>query len=165
MTQTALAEVLRKHILYLNNDPGGERADLRGANLRGANLREANLRGANLREADLSGADLSGADLRGADLREANLRGADLSGADLRGANLREADLSGANLDYASWPIWCGSLDVIIDKRIFAQQVYHLCREVVDDPECKAAQQELYVLANQFHRVTECGRLGNEKII
>ena len=39
-----------------------------------------------------------------ADLSEADLRGADLSGADLRGADLRRADI-----DYACWPLWCGS--------------------------------------------------------
>lgn len=108
MTQTELNEVLCKHVLWLNGDTGGQRADL------------------------------SEADLHGADLRE-------------------------ANLDYASWPLWCGSLDVIIDKRIFCQLAYHLCRVVVDDPECKAAQRALYPIANQFHRVEGCGRLGDEK--
>ena len=83
--------------------------------------------------------------------------------ADLGGANLRDACLRGANLDYASWPLSCGSLDVIVDKRIFCQLAYHLCRVVVDDPECKAAQRALYPIANQFHRVDGCGRLGYEK--
>lgn len=108
MTKTALSEVLRKHVLYLNGDQTGECA----------NLSEANLHGADLRNADL---------------------------------------------DYAVWPLWCGSLDVVVDKRIFCQNVYHLCRVVVDDPECKAAQQALYPIANQFHRVDECGRLGCDK--
>jgi len=113
-----LAETLRLHILWLQADPAGVRANLRGANLRGAdlcgaNLRDADLRGANLRgadlyranlcganlrEANLRGVDLCGADLRGAYLREANLRGVDLFSANLRGANLRGADLCGANL-------------------------------------------------------------------
>jgi len=111
-----LVETLRLHLMWLNDDEGGERADLREANLEGANLREADLEGADLRRADLSDADLSGADLSGADLRRANLSGAnleranlreadlsgaDLSGADLEGANLREADLEGANLEGA----------------------------------------------------------------
>ncbi len=88
---------------------------------------------------------------------------ADLSRANLSEAYLREADLREADLDYASWPLWCGSLDVIVDKRIFYQLAYHLCRVVVDDPECKAAQQALYPIANQFHRVEECGQLEDEK--
>lgn len=153
MTQTELSEVLRKHVLYLNGDQTGECADLSRAN-----LSEAYLRGADLSRADLREADLRGADLRGANLSEAYLRGADLREADLREADLREADL-----DYASWPLWCGSLDVIVDKRIFYQLAYHLCRVVVDDPECKAAQQALYPIANQFHRVEECGQLEDEK--
>ena len=71
ITREELEVFLRKHKLWLENDPNGERA----------NLREANLRGADLYGADLYGADLYGADLRGADLRGADLRGADLYGA------------------------------------------------------------------------------------
>ena len=110
--------VLEKHEKWLNNELGGIRADLSGADIYGLDLRGANLYGANLiradlrvaylikadlREANLSGANLSGADLYeadlgGADLREANLSGANLSGANLSGADLRGADLSGADL-------------------------------------------------------------------
>ena len=98
ITREELDVFLRKHKLWLQNDPEGERADLRGANLRGADLYGANLYGANLYGADLRGADLRGADLRGADLYGADLYGADLRGADLHGANLRGADLYGADL-------------------------------------------------------------------
>lgn len=48
-----LPEILRLHGMWFRSEPGGVRADLRGADLIGA---------------DLSGADLRGADLRGADL-------------------------------------------------------------------------------------------------
>ena len=78
ITKEQLDNVLRKHALWVENESGGERADLSGANLRGA--------------------DLSGADLSGANLRRANLRRADLHEADLHEANLYEADLSGADL-------------------------------------------------------------------
>ena len=83
-----------------------------------------------------------------------------LSGADLRDANLR-----GVDLDYSCWSLWCGSLGVVVDKRIFAQLAYHLARLTVDDEECKAAQRVLAGLANQFRRVNECGRIeiGDEK--
>ena len=132
-----LQKVLEKHAMWLSGKEGGERANLRGA--------------------DLSDADLSGADLRGADLRGADLRGADLRDADLRDADLRGADLRGANLDYSCWPLWCGSLGARVDKRLFAQLAYHLCRVVVEDDECKEAQTALVGIANQFHRVEECG--------
>ena len=103
ITKEQLDNVLRKHALWINNEPVGERANLYGAdlyeaNLYGADLRGATLRGADLRRADLRRATLRGADLSGADLRGATLRGADLSGADLRGADLSGADLSGADL-------------------------------------------------------------------
>ena len=119
MDQKTLNEILNKHSSWLQNEPGGARADLRvanlhkanldgadlrGANLDGADLRVANLHGADLRVANLHKANLYGANLRGAaDLYGANLYGANLYGADLRGANLDGADLRGANLDGANF--------------------------------------------------------------
>lgn len=131
--------------------------------LRWADLGEANLRGADLRRADLSGADLRGADLRGADLSGADLSVANLSVADLRWANLRGANLIRADIDFSCWPLWCGSLNVNIDKRIFCQLLYHTLRagQSVDDPEVKRLFEipEIVNLANQFHRVEECGKI------
>ena len=100
-----------------------------------------------------------------ANLRGANLQDADLQGANLRNANLQDADLQGANLqgadlDYNCWPLCCGSFNVIVDKKIAAQLAYHFCRLICDDEEVKASQKALYPLANQFHRVEECGKLG-----
>ena len=107
MTKEQLNKVLEKHKKWLNDEPGGERADLRRANLQGADLWGANLWRADLWEADLRGADLRGANLRGANLQGADLWGAnlwraDLWEADLRGADLREANLRGANLQGAN---------------------------------------------------------------
>ena len=81
-----LKEICLKHIKWINDEEGGERADLRGADLRGAdllgvNLCDANLRGANLCDANLCDANLLGADLCDANLCDANLRGANLRGA------------------------------------------------------------------------------------
>jgi len=123
-----LKEVLRLHALWLRGEEGGKRADLRRADLRRANLR--------------------GADLREADLREADLRGADLGGA----------DLVGADLDYAAWPLWCGSFDAKADRRLAAQLAYHFCRiDFGDDAVCLVTQDALAALANEFHRVGEIG--------
>ena len=112
MTATELQEMLRLHVLWLQNDPEGVRAnlsranlygaDLSGADLSGADLSRANLYGANLSGANLYGANLSGADLSVANLSRANLYGANLSGADLSGANLSRANLYGANLSRAN---------------------------------------------------------------
>ena len=114
MKDEELREILEKHRKWLNNEDGGERADLWKA-----------------------------------DLRKADLWKADLQGADLRGANI----------DYSCWPLWYGSLDVIVDKRIAAQLAYHFCRLICDDPEVKGAQQAIKGLANQFHRVNDCGEI------
>ena len=163
MTQEELQTILEKHKKWLNDVPGGERANLKGANLEGAYLRDANLKGANLKGANLKGANLEDANLADANLEGANLEGAYLRDANLKGAYLKDANLKGANLDYSCWPLWCGSLhNMRIDKRIFAQLAYHICRVIVDDDECKAAQKALYPIANQFYRVSECGRLPLE---
>lgn len=80
VSKDELAEILKKHEMWINEEVGGIRADLYVT--------------------DLSGADLSGVNLRGA-----NLRGADLRWADLSEANLYESDLRGAkNLNF---PIAC----------------------------------------------------------
>ena len=116
------------------------------------NLSEADLSGANLRGANLSGADLSEADLSGA-----NLRGANLSGADLRGANLR-----GANLDFSCLPLWCGGLQLKVDKRLACQLAYHLCSMQCDDAEYLKMRNSILGFANQFHRADECGILTED---
>ena len=54
-----LKKILRKHALWLNNDPDGEKANLSEADLRWANLSEADLRWANLYKANLYRANLS----------------------------------------------------------------------------------------------------------
>ena len=128
-----LTEILEKHKKWLNGEAGGELANLSRANL-------------------------SRADLKGADLSRANLSRADLKGATLTWANLTRANLSRADLDFSGWPLWCGSFDVTVDERITAQLAYHFCRLVVPD-EIKQYQEMLKPLANNFHRVEECGEI------
>ena len=186
MTKEELDQVLKLHKKWLDGNCGGKRAvlrgvdfrcaDLSGENLRCADLRDADLRDADLRDADLRGADLRGAELHDADLRDADLRGADLRGAelhdaDLRGADLCDADLRGADLcdadiDFSVWPLCCGGLCVHIDDRIAIQLLYHLVRNVLyskntsEELKNLLSQKEIATVANQFHRVDECGRIG-----
>ena len=94
-----------------------------------------------------------------ADLHRANLCEADLCGANLRGADLHRANLCGANIDYACWPLWCGSLGVKVDVRIARQLAYHLCALDCDDPEYIKARNAILDFANRFHRADECGIL------
>jgi uncharacterized protein YjbI with pentapeptide repeats len=84
---------------------------------------------------------------------------ADLREVDLSEVNLRGADLRGADLDFSVLPLRCGGLHWKIDKRIAAQIAYHLCSMECDDPEFLAARKAMLPLANQFHRVNECGVL------
>ena len=59
ITKNELDKILRKHKLWLMNDPEGEMANLYWADLSEADLSEADLSGADLSRANLSGADLS----------------------------------------------------------------------------------------------------------
>ena len=144
MNKEELKNILKKHKDWINGIDGGEKADLRGANIGDADLRYTDLRRANL---------------RGANLRYVDLRGANLGYTDLRGVKLKSANLRGADIDYSSWSLWCGSLDVKVDKRIAAQLAYHFCRLDCDDPAYIKARNAILDFANQFHRVGGCGRL------
>lgn len=94
----------------------------------------------------------------------ADLQGADLRGVDLQGVNLRGVDLQGIDLDFSCWPLWCGSLDVKVDRRIAAQLAYHFCRLDCDDPDYIAARNAIIHFANEFHRVEECGWLEPKEV-
>lgn len=102
LTQEQLQEILDKHKRWLNDEEGGECADLKDFNLTGANLAGANLTEANLTEAKLTGAKLTQAKLTDVDLTDADLTGAKLIGAKLTGADLTRANLIGANLTGAN---------------------------------------------------------------
>ena len=92
------------------------------------------------------------AELRNYDLTGADLTGADLRYADLKNIDLRNSDLRGANLDFASWPLWCGSLKVKVDSRIAKQLMYHALAVLPgEDREEFLADPLKY--ANGFHRV------------
>jgi uncharacterized protein YjbI with pentapeptide repeats len=103
------------------------------------------------------------ANLSSADLSSADLRSADLSYADLRSADLRSADL-----DFSAFPLWCGGLDVHIDDKQAAQLLYHLVRNVKYSKNTSKAMKKICKIkslvkqANEFHRVTECGKIESE---
>lgn len=94
----------------------------------------------------------------------ANLRYANLQNANLQDASLRGADLRDASLDYSCWPLWCGSLDVKVDRRIAAQLAYHFCRLDCDDPDYISARNAVINFADEFHRVKECGWLEPKEV-
>ena len=102
---------------------------------------------------------VEGAYLRDADLRDADLRYANLRYANLRNADLRNANLQGADLDFSVLFFGCKSFDFKADKRLAAQLAYHFCRIEFEDEEAKKAQKYLKKLADQFHRVEECGEI------
>ena len=160
MTREEIEKVLDSHRKWINEEDGGERANLREADLREADLHEADLHEANLSEANLRGADLSEADLRWADLhladlRWADLRWADLRWADLRGADLRWADLRGADLDFSCFPIWCGGSKFKCDTKLVYQLLAHICTlDFLDD---EGIKELIMPFALKSHRAQDLG--------
>jgi uncharacterized protein YjbI with pentapeptide repeats len=101
MNEKEIAEILEKHAKWLNNEPGGKKAVLRGSDLHGCNLRYSNLSNSDLHGCDLSHRDLSNSilshsDLSYSDLINSDLSHSDLSNSNLHGCNLINSDLSGA---------------------------------------------------------------------
>ena len=85
-----------------------------------------------------------------ANLRRANLQDADLQDADLRRADLQGANLQGANLFNTCLPLWCGGLNIKLDRLQMAQLAYHFCSMDCEDDEIKGLQKYLYKFANKF---------------
>lgn len=141
ITQEELNEILEKHKKWLNDEPGGECA--------------------NLSHCDLSNRKLGCRDLRNSILSDCDLRDSDLSGCSLRGSDLSNSNLRGCNLDFACLPLWCGSLSAHFDDRQIAQIVYHAVKAGLASPnvsdEVKAELRKVIPLANRFHRTEECG--------
>ena len=64
-------------------------------------------------------------------------------------ARLTGADLTRARLDFSSWPLWCGSLNVKLCDKLQSQLLYHII-SVCKSVEFSQAQKDF---ANSFHRV------------
>ena len=151
ISKEEFSEILKKHEMWLQNDPNGKRANLSRADLSEAILSGANLSRANLSEAILSGANLSRANLTGAYLSRANLSG---------------AYLSGANIDYSVLPLWCGSLNAGFDDKQIKQIAYHMVKAGLNSKntseETRRDLIKMIDFANEFHRVEECGIITYE---
>ena len=145
MTSEEIKKVLELHKKWLNNEQGGERA-----NLRWADLSCVNLSGVKLRLADLRETTLRLADLRGADLRETTLRL-----ADLRGTNLTRADLRGADLDLSCFPLWCGGSKFKCDTKLVYQLLAHIC--TLDFPDDEGIKDLIRPFAVKSHRAVDLG--------
>lgn len=82
---------------------------------------------------------------------------ADLERADLEGAYLEGADLRGANPDFSCWPLWCGSKNVKVDRKLAAQLAAHFCVLDCDDPDYQAARAAVLEFAQTSHRANDLG--------
>jgi len=145
------------------------RAELPNINFSGAELSEADFSRANLSDTDFFGANLywtkfTRANLTRSNLTRANLTHADFIKADLSWSKLTRANVTqanffganifGANIDFASWPLCCGSKNVKIDEKIAKQLAMHMLSAIGDMwPGGLTDEQRDWV--NSCHRVVD----------
>ena len=120
-TKDELKYILDNHKKWLNNEDGGERADLRGSDLRGSDLRWS----------DLRWSDLRGSDLRWSDLSWSDLRWSDLSGSDLSGSKIDDKLLA------KFFPIACPESGSFIGWKKAKDKIVKL--EICDDAKRSSA--------------------------
>ena len=154
MDQGKLNKILKNHELWVTtNGLKGKKADLSKKDLSWADLSGAELTDVSLYWSNLTGADLSGA----------NLTKADLSRADLSYADLSEANLLDANLDFSSFPLCTGGLNVHIDDKQAIQLLFFLIKNILNSKNTSQEMKNLFRVrnivkkANEFHRAKEFG--------
>lgn len=98
MEAARLQEILEKHRMWVNNEPGGVQANIYDEDLSGTDLSKMCLKWVRFVKVDLSGANLTDSDLSFALVVESNLQGAILNGANLECATFIDSNLSEANL-------------------------------------------------------------------
>jgi uncharacterized protein YjbI with pentapeptide repeats len=84
--------------------------------------------------------DMDNCYLKNSIFRECNIKMVNLLRTDLT-----NADFSTSNIDYSSFPLWCGSFNVILDDKQKQQLLYHLLRIA---PEYRS--KKLCAIANGF---------------
>ncbi len=165
-----IIEVIQKHILWINGEDGGVKANfknaylpgidwrgarLQGADLQGVNLFRARLQEINLQDANLQNADLHRTKMQGANLQGADLRGANLSGADLGGVRLQGANLCGVDLYLFNFPLWSGGTNFKCDIDFIYQLFAHICTLDFDDMD--DIKKIIMPYALKFSRVRDLG--------
>ncbi len=78
-------------------------------------------------------------------------------------ADLRWTDLLGADLDFSCLPLWCGSLGMIVDRKIAAQIAAHFCALICDDVDYQIARTALLPFALTSHRAKDLALNSEEK--
>ena len=122
----------------------------------GVSFAQANLRDINLNDLDLRGGNFKGADFRSSDLSHTDFRDANLRNAEFHGANMHGMDIRGAGIDFASWPLWCGSVGLIIDEEQAKQFLSHAFNAAKAFwPGGLTDEQKDWL--NLFHRISEGG--------
>ena len=98
ITQEELNIILDNHNKYLNEEEGGERADLYKKDCSGLDFSSNNLRCIYLDSCNLTNCNFSNCNLEYACLFNTNLTKANFTNANLMGAELVNSNLTGANL-------------------------------------------------------------------
>ena len=106
VSQEELAEIHRRHVMFLTGKPGGARAvikdkDFSELNFNGARFEQADFTGCVFRKSNMKKANFKSATLFGCDFSHCDMQGSDFSKADLRGADIQFSNLSHADFSKA----------------------------------------------------------------
>jgi hypothetical protein len=127
--------------------------NLSGANLTDANLENSDFSYANLIDVNFTNANLWQANFNCANLTNSNLTGANLEGANLTKANMENTNLKEAHIDLASWPLWCGSINVVVDDHILKQIGYHWIVLMTPDKIKELGLEKAVEFVNGYHKI------------
>lgn len=159
LIEESIKEKTKSHELWLRGEREGQCLTLTGRDLSGTSLQKLCLQEVNFKNSILKNVDFQDSDMQRTVLSEVDAQNSNFCGVDFFGTDFQRADFRGVNMDHSCWPLWCGSFDVKVDKRIAAQLAYHFCRLDCNDPEYIRARNMLIDFANQFHMAKDCGIL------
>ena len=160
-------------------DVDAHMVDFRGANLSDSHKNDGKFRHCLFHDAKLRqvwaerciflNSDFTRADLRGGKFKQSHFNNAYLNKAILNGAGFQGADFDGVKLDFAAWPLECGSFQVKADDRLVCQLIAHLTRLDLQNctPRVRDMVENIRPWANEFCRyrddVLEVGADGKPK--
>jgi uncharacterized protein YjbI with pentapeptide repeats len=129
-----------------------------------AKFNNARLNFVTLFKAQLRGVNFHGSNILESDLCKSSLIDTDLTHSMIHNTSLYNTDLTGADLDFSNFQLSCNSLRIKkVDARLVKQLLYHTLTlaKACDAPEVKQLLKlkSVKALANQFHRIDECGEI------
>lgn len=129
-------------------------SSIRWCDFSGTNLKYAKFNSTYAEDANFTKTNLEHAILNGSSFSRSNFTGASLRDTQAHDTEFQGANFKGADIDYASFSLWRGILDVDLDDKQIAQLIYYLlqCGLYSKNTSSKVKEElkNLIDLGNQF---------------